>query len=440
MSESPMTDRDSRRGFLTRLGQASALAALGPLVPEASADALSPDRSAAPNGAVPPPASPLDEDGWKKIRGEFLPGGKTISINAANMCPAPKSVVEAVIRATRDVDTDVSYQNRAEYNQLRDKVRERIAKLINADGDEIAIVRNASEANNIVVGGLELERDDEVLLLDQNHPTNNVAWDVRAAQRGFQVRRIGFATAPTSQAEVLARFTAAVSPRTRVIAFSHVSNTTGLKVPASQLCRWARERGIYTHVDGAQTFAATPIDVRDIGCDSYSVSAQKWLMGPREIGFLFVRSNRLDRIWPGVIGVGWGDRKDPAVKGARKFETMGQRNDAATAGLMAALEFHEKIGPVAMAERIGVLTDRLVAGLRSHDIPLVTSTDPSLRLGVVVIQAEAARAARMHEKLYRDHGIIGSNTGGLRLSPNVCVTLAEIDRVVMAVTRVYRDV
>ncbi len=183
-----------------------------------------------------------------------------------------------------------------------------------------------------------------------------------------------------------------------------------------------------------------PIDVRDMACDSYSASGQKWLMGPREIGFLYVRADRLERIWPGVIGVGWGDRKDPAVKGARKFETMGQRNDAATAGLMAALEFHERVGPTVVAERIGVLTDRLVAGLRGHDIPLVTSTDPSLRLGVVVIQAEAARAAAMHEKLYRDHGIIGSNTGGLRLSPNICVTPAEIDRVVAAVARVRRDV
>ncbi len=216
-----MTDPDSRRGFLTRLGQASTLAALAPLVPER--------RDA---GSVALPQGPLDENGWKKIRGEFLPGARTISINAANMCPAPRSVVDAVVRATRDVDTDVSYQNRAEYNQLRDKVRERIARLIHADGDEIAIVRNASEANNIVAGGLALERDDEVLLLDQNHPTNNVAWDVRSAQRGFQVRRIGFATTPASPAEVMARFAAAVTSKTRVIAFSHVSNTSGLKVPA----------------------------------------------------------------------------------------------------------------------------------------------------------------------------------------------------------------
>ena len=425
-----MSDPNSRRDFLARVGQASAAAALTPLLT---------DRIDRPGLARPRPASPATEDDWRRIRKEFLPSERTVSINAANMCPAPRSVVTAIEQATADVDRDVSYQNRAKYNEIRDTTRARLARLIGADPDEIAIVRNASEANNILVGGLDLGRDDEVLILDQNHPTNNVAWDVRAARRGFSVKRVGFTGTPGSVDEVLSKFTGAATARTRVIGFSHVSNSSGLKVPAAELIQWARGRGIHVHVDGAQTFAAMPLDLHALGCDSFSASAQKWLMGPREAGFLYLRSDRLPSVWPGVIGVGWGDQKDPAVKGARKFETMGQRNDATFAGLAAAIEFHERLGPARVSARIGELTGRLIAGLTEAKIALVTPTDPALRLGVVVIKADPARAARLHESLYRDHGIIGSNTGGLRLSPNVCITMADVDRAVAAVIAVSKQ-
>src|SRR5690606_2764528 len=118
----------------------------------------------------------------------------------------------------------------AKYDELREITRGRLARLLGVDADEIALVRNASEANNIIVGGLPLAAGDEVLVLDQNHPTNNVAWEVRAARFGFSVKRISLPN-PGSAAEVLAAFHEATSPRTRVIAFSHVSNGTGLMIP-----------------------------------------------------------------------------------------------------------------------------------------------------------------------------------------------------------------
>ena len=272
---------DSRRTFLERLLGASAASALVP---------LGSGRPGAVDQPARPPAPPTgDEQYWADLKRQFVFPANQIPMNSANMCPAPRTVVEAVERATRDVDADVSYQNRAKYNALRESARARVGTLLGVTADEIAIVRNASEANNIVVGGIALGKGDEVVLLDQNHPTNNVAWDVRAARFGFTVKRVGLATPPTSVAQVVAAMVGAMTDRTRVLAFSDVSNATGLAMPTAELCRIGRARGMYVHVDGAQTFGATRRNLRELGCDSYSASAQKFLMGPREIGILYVR-------------------------------------------------------------------------------------------------------------------------------------------------------
>lgn len=414
---------DSRRGFLGRILGASAAVTL-PL-----------DTRVPPSTVVRWPVGPAgDEAYWTELKRQFVFPATQIPMNSANMCPAPRVVVEAVERATRDVDTDVSYQNRAKYNALRETARGRVAALLGVTPEEIAIVRNASEANNIVVGGVPLSAGDEVVLLDQNHPSNNVAWDVRAARFGFVVKRVSFAAPPTNPAEVVAAMAAAMTSRTKVLSFSDVSNLSGLGMPTAALCQLGRDRGIYVHVDGAQTFGAVRRNLRELDCDSYTASGQKFVMGPREIGLLYVRAGRVEELWPGVVGVGWGSAVATTAKGARKFETLGQRNDAATAGLVAALDFHERIGPATVEARIRELSDRLVDGLTRADFTLATPRAPELRLGVVVVATEPARGQEWHERLYREHGVITSNTGGLRLSPNLCNTLADVDKVVAALT------
>lgn len=421
----------TRRAFLGRLAGATAVAAAIPLsrsVALATATAPMPRRTHDPG-----------EDYWVELKRQFTFPDSQIPLNAANMCPPPRSVVEAVSQAVRDVDADVSYQNRSKYNELRETTRERVARLLGVATDEIALVRNASEGNNIIVGGIALGAGDEVVVIDQNHPTNNVAWDVRAARFGFSVRRIGFPTPPATVAEVMETVGRALSDRTRVLAFSDVSNNTGLRMPTAELCRIARQRRIYVHVDGAQTCGAMERNLRELGCDSYSASAQKWLFGPREIGILYLKSERIAELWPGVVGVGWGSAVETTARGARKFETMGQRNDATTAGLAAALDFHERVGSAQVEARVKELASRLLTGLLDQGFELVTPRTPELHLGVIVVKVDPSVAQRWHERLYAGHGVISSPTGGLRLSPNLCNTLADVDRAVAALVAVSRE-
>jgi selenocysteine lyase/cysteine desulfurase len=413
----------SRRRFLADIARGGAALAAVPAL-----GVLPRDVSAAP----PRHAGLPDEAYWRQVKAQFA--GDVLALNAANLCPAPRPVVDAVAAAMRDVEADVSFQNRAKYDAVRDALRADLAAYLGASEDEVAIVRNTSEANNIVVGGLTLAAGDEVLVFDQNHATNAVAWDVRAARYGFTVRRVAVEGVPASAAAVLDVFARAIGPRTRVLAFSDVSNTTGLRLPANELCALARARGIWTHIDGAQTFGALVRDLHDLGCDSYAASAHKWFMGPKEAGVLYVRADRIAQLWPGVVGIGWGNAAETTARGARRFETLGQRNDATIAGLAEALRFHELIGPAVVEARILELAAILKQGLAAlPGARLVTPAAPELSAGVVIVRFDGADVRRIFERLYQEHRIAGAATGGLRLCPHVYSTVADIERTVDAV-------
>ncbi len=355
-------------------------------------------------------------------------------MNAANLAPAPRSVVERTLEVMWSVDGDVSFQNRGRWESLLEETRAALARQVGASADEVALVRNTSEANNIVIGGLPLGPGDEVVVFDQNHPTNAVAWDVRAARFGFRVRRISAPEETSAPGAVAAHFIGALGPETRVLAFSDISNVSGLRLPVAEICRACRERGVHAHVDGAQSLGSVALDLTALGCDSYASSAHKWYMGPKEAGVLFVRREKVEEIWPGVVGVGWGSAAETSARGARKFETLGQRNDATLVALGAAVEFHEAIGPERIEARVLELSGWLRAGLvEIPGLEVVTPSHAELHHGVVVSRIEGVEEREVFESLYRDFGVAGASTGGLRLCPHIYNTRSDLDRAVEGV-------
>ena len=209
-----------------------------------------------------PAAAQPGESFWEEVRRQFAFREERVPMNAANLCPSPRAVAERVRELTRDIDVDCSFPNRAKFGPLLEASREAAAAQLGVTSDEIALVRNTSEANNVVNAGLPLEAGDEVVVWDQNHPTNNVAWDVRAARHGLTVTRVATPAAPSGADELAAVFERALTPRTRVLALTHVSNVSGVRLPVRELCDVAHRRGIHVHVDGAQSWGALDVDLR----------------------------------------------------------------------------------------------------------------------------------------------------------------------------------
>src|SRR5262245_22334557 len=381
-----MSDSTTRRGFLRQVGQATLAPAIA-----ASIAQLASALTAAP---------PAGEDRWQVVRQQFAFRDDKVPLNAANLCPSPRVVADRVTELTRDIDADCSFHNRAKFAGLLEASRQKVAQHLGVSADEIALVRNTSEANNTINNGLALQPGDEVVVWDQNHPTNNVAWDVRAARFGLKVRRVATPAEPTDPGQLLRAFTDVFGPRTRVLAVTHISNVSGLRLPVRDLCEAAHLRGVFVHVDGAQSWGALNVNLRELGCDSYSASAHKWFVGPKEVGVLFIRQERIAEVWPNVVAPGWGNRVEPAVKGARKFESLGQRDDAALAAVATAVDFHLTIGPARIEARVSELASALKAGLKEAGVGLISPLDPVLSAGVCVARIPPGKRDEVYTKLY----------------------------------------
>ncbi len=431
MTDENVPDVPSRRNFLKNAAAGAALVATPAWTRERTgiAAGLPLDELA----RIASEMGPEDEAFWEIVKGQFPLRPGLILVNAANLCPSPYPVQETVFRLTRDVDQDASFQNRGKFGRLKEESREALARYLGASVDEIAITRNTSESNNTVLNGLKLGPDDEVVIWDQNHPTNLVSWEVRAERWGFGIRKISTPPRPTTEDELVAAFEAAITDRTRVIAFSHISNVTGVAQPAQRLCTMAREAGIASHVDGAQSFGVVQVDLHAMGCDFYTGSAHKWFVGPKECGVLYVRKDRVAELWPSDVGVGWAGAL--ASGGASKFDNYGQRDDAAVAAVATTVAFHEAIGPAAVEARTRALASGLKTRVRDRvpEVEFHTSDVPERSGGVVVVMMPTDDHGALFNRLYEEHQIAGAPRGGdypgVRLCPHMYNTMEEMDRI-----------
>lgn len=420
-----MSDQDRRRFLAQFLGGAAATLA---------APSLLRAQSGLPSGVSP---ASDDERYWHRVREQFpLNRGLTL-MNAANLCPSPYPVQDAVFRYTRDVDGDASFQNRGKFGPLKEEAREALARSVGASPREIAITRNTSEGNNSVVNGLDLGPGDEVVIWDQNHPTNNISWDVRAKRWGFTVRRVStpFGEEATPES-LMAPFLEALTSRTRVLAFSHVSNVSGTALPAAELCQVARGRGILTLVDGAQTFGALKLDLQAMGCDFFTASSHKWFVGPKEAGLMYVREESQNRLWPSDVGVGW---EGAELSGAQKFENMGQRDDAAVVTMATAAAFREAIGASAIEARVRALAGAVREGLRERisGVRFFTPLEEGMSAGVVVFEIPGKDHDAIFQGVYETHRLacagMHGDFVGIRLSPHIYNTIDQVELAMEAV-------
>lgn len=364
------------------------------------------------------------------LRSEFSFSEDFVPLNAANLCPMPTRVARVVENANRDIDRDPSGVNRAEYEGAIEVLRMRIAALLNAaHQDEIAIVRNATEANNIIVWGIPLDKGSQVLIWDENHPSNNVAWRVRAAREGFSVKSITLPPDVSSMDEAIDLFVSAVTEKTRVIAVSQVSNLSGTRLDVARLKKKLRRDDIFLLADGAQTFGAEPVDLKAMGCDAYTGSIHKWMMGPREVGLLHLKKPWIDKIWPTNVSLHWGDGVETSQIGARKFESFGQRDDAAIAGSAAALEFVKTVSPEAIEARIRRHRSRIRETVQDLDLSFVGLSERAFLSGVTVIAASHGDVKPLIDEFYHRHGlIVATKKGGIRISPHIFNTDDHIAR------------
>src|SRR2546422_6475230 len=317
-----------------------------------------------------------DEDFWREIQQAFTVDRNIINLNNGGVCPSPRVVQDAMRRQLDISNMATAYTM---WNWLEpeiENVRTRLAMSFGCDREEIAITRNASEALEIAQLGLELKPGDEVLTTDHDYPRMITTWQQRERRDGIKLKMISFPAPPPSMDDLYQRFERAITPRTRVIHFCHITNLTGQIFPVKKISQMARQRGITTIVDGAHAYAHFPFQRDDLDCDYYGTSLHKWLLAPHGTGFLYVRKSKIEQIWPLMAA-------PPSMNGnIRKFEEIGTHPAANHNAIAEALMFHESIGAERKAARLRYLRslwwERLT---RFPNVKIRTSPDPEQSCG-----------------------------------------------------------
>ena len=411
----------SRRAFARSLASASAACF--------AASAADVERA----WAAPPARRSSGELDWAAIRDRFVIAEGLGPLNAANLCPSSADVLSTLYEQTRSVDRDPSPQNRARFGEAKEALRRSVAAFLKVTPEEILLTRNTSEANNQVSAGLDLKAGDEVVIFSDNHPSNHQAWRERARRSGFTVKVVQQVNPHPGPEYYIDAFMKEITPNTRVLGFTHMTNTVGDLFPAAEICRRARERGVLTLLDGAQSFGLLNVDLQAIQPDFYSGSAHKWPCGAREVGVLYVRAATQPKLWPSVYSAYTG-----ATGLSRTHEGFGQRDDAVFIAFERALALQLEVGRAAVEQRSRALAQALLEGLQKLPGAKVwTSRDPERSVAVVSFQPASLDVGRLADALYQKNRIAvatrrGNDRPGLRLSPHFYNLEEEIERTLAA--------
>ncbi|MDX1407577.1 MAG: aminotransferase class V-fold PLP-dependent enzyme, partial [Saprospiraceae bacterium] len=249
-----------------------------------------PERLSA--STVLPESQVRDEAYWQLIKSQFRFREGLLYFNNASLGGSPVPVVDATNSFRELLDGYPSKYMWGGWSEEKSVVRQKMAAMINADPDEVALVHNTTEGMNLIASSMELSKGDEIILGNHEHPTARIPWQYYQEQgRGVTMVRPELPLTPRDPGEILEVYRQAITRHTRVISMVHMTNTNGMILPVKEICAMARERGIVTAVDGAQSLAAIPCDMQELGCDYFAASAHKWLFSPKGMGVLFARSD-----------------------------------------------------------------------------------------------------------------------------------------------------
>ena len=379
-------------------------------------------------GDRPPDDVAEDESYWTEIQRAFDTDRTLINLNNGGVCPTPSHVLEAMIR-----DLKFSNESPAEHmwrvlEPRIESVRRDLAREFGCDPEEMAITRNASEANEIMIFGLDLKPGDEVVVSNQNYGRMLTSWDQRVRRDGIVLKKVSFKVPPPSQKYIFEQFTKAVTPRTRVIELPHITNLTGQIMPIRELVDFARPRGIEVLIDGAHAFGHFPFTRDEIAADFYGTSLHKWLLAPVGTGFLYVRKEKIKKLWPLMAAAKTQDED------IRKYEEIGTHPAANHNAISAAMAFHRGIGADRKIARLRYLRDRWAKRLlkESDRVKVLTPLDSKYSGALALVNVEGLPFDKLGAWLMAKHHIVNTpilhdEFNGLRITPNVYTTVDEID-------------
>lgn len=422
----------SRRNFLQQLSKLG----LGSLFIGASVPAWSRqlEETLSKFQSMDPERLASEEDFWYSIQQAYTVSPAIINLNNGGVSPSPKVVQEAMKRYHDLSNEGPSYFMWRILDQGREPLRANLARLAGCDPEELAIQRNASEALETAIFGIPLRAGDEVVLSKQDYPNMINAWKQREKRDGIKLVWINLELPSEDDNYLTQQYVKAFTNRTRVVHITHIINWNGQILPVRKIADQARARGIEVLVDGAHSFAHFQFRIDELGADYFGTSLHKWLSACIGTGFLYVRKEKIERLYP-LFGAPAGQETN-----IRKFENLGTRPFFIEQAIGKAIEFQEMIGAERKEKRLQYLKNYWMERVEKlPGVELGTSLKPGFACAIGLVSVKNRKPAELDQFLFNKYkihtvGIEWENIKGVRITPHVYTTTRQLDTLVQAIT------
>jgi cysteine desulfurase/selenocysteine lyase len=354
-----------------------------------------------------------------------------IYLNHAAVAPWPRRTADAV-KTFADENAATGARNYGVWVETEQALKAQLRRLINAASvGEIALLKNTSEALSVVAYGLSWRPGDNVVITDQEFPSNRIVWE-SLAKYGVETRAAALAGESPPEHAILSR----VDERTRLVSVSSVQYATGLRLDLQRLGTACRERGVLFCVDAIQSLGAADFDVQACRADFVMADGHKWLLGPEGLALFYCRAAVMDQLEPRQYG--WhmveehGDYDNPAwrpASSARRFE-CGSPNMLGIHALHASLRLLLETGLPAIEKRVTENSRHLIdyLGARGNTFRLLTPVEPGRYAGIVTFRPREEAVEKLYERLRKANVICALRGGGIRFSPHFYTPREQLER------------
>jgi len=368
-----------------------------------------------------------EADFWAAVRKAYFTGSSLINFNNGGVSPQPIMVQEAEIRATRTANEAPAYQMWRVQKPGREIVRNKLAGLLSCGTEEIALVRNATEALEILLLGYPLNAGDEVLCTDQDYPSMMNAIRQMQNRKHIVLKTIPVPVPLDDEDKLVEAYRNAITPKTKLILMCHMINLTGQVLPVKKVVDMAHGKGLEVIVDGAHSFAHINFDIQSLGCDYFGSSLHKWLCAPFGTGLLYIKKEKISRIWPLFAA------PETATDSITKFEHFGTYPVPKELAISEAVDFHNAIGIERKAARLSFIADYWTKKVKDIDGLFFNTSFRQGQYGAIVnFGINGIEAADIQKQLFRDYRIYTisinhDDVKGVRVSPHIYTSLSELD-------------
>lgn len=417
----------TRRHFLRQSASLAAFPSLKPF----SDDFL--HQLSRASASETPEQTARNEDFWVPIQQAFTTSPTILNFNNGGVSPSPKIVQDAVERYFRYANEAPTYFMWRILDQGREPLREQLAKLSGTSPEEIAIQRNATEALDAVILGLPLQRGDEVVLCRQDYPNMLHAWRQRELREGLKLNYVNLDLPIEDEGVLVRKYVEQLTPRTKVVHLTHLINWTGQILPVRKIADEAHRRGIEVLVDGAHSFAHLDYKIPDLGADYFGTSLHKWLCAPIGTGMLWVKREKISKIFPLV------PNDKPNSDNIRKFENLGTRPFFLEQATGQAIRFQNALGTPRKQARLFYLKNRWAEeAARIPGVRLHTSLKPEFSGALALFSIDGLEPSAVEGQLlsrFKIHTspIVWENVKGVRVTPHLYTTMGDLEKLVEAI-------